>query len=49
MFRALPAGGTPRRLETLAGLLSGRGHSDDRIEKILGTNLVRLFNETWKS
>jgi len=40
---------TPRRLETLAGLLSGRGHSDDRIEKILGTNLVRLFNETWKS
>jgi membrane dipeptidase len=40
---------TPRRLETLAGMLSGRGHSDARIEKILGANLVRLFGDTWKS
>jgi membrane dipeptidase len=39
---------TPRRLETLAGMLSGRGHSDARIEKILGANLVRLFGDTWK-
>ena len=38
---------TPRRLETLADMLSGRGHSDARIEKILGKNLVRVFSETW--
>jgi len=40
---------TPRRLETLAGMLSGRGHSDARIEKILGANLVRVFSDTWKA
>jgi membrane dipeptidase len=39
---------SPRRLETLAGMLSGRGHSDARIEKILGANLLRLFSDTWK-
>jgi membrane dipeptidase len=38
---------TPRRFETLAGMLSGRGHSDARIEKILGANLVRVISETW--
>lgn len=36
---------TPRRLETLAHLLSMRGHSDARIEKILGGNWARLFRE----
>ena len=40
---------SPRRLETLADMLSGRGHSDARIEKILGGNLVRLFGDTWKA
>ena len=39
---------TPRRLETLAEMLSSRGHGDARIEKILGKNLVRVFSETWK-
>jgi membrane dipeptidase len=39
---------TPRRLETLADMLSGRGHSDARIEKILGANLLRVFTDTWK-
>ncbi len=39
---------TPRRLETLADMLSARGHSDARIEKILGANLVRVFADTWK-
>ena len=39
---------TPRRLETLADMLSARGHSDARIEKILGANLARVFAETWK-
>ncbi len=40
---------SPRRFETLAGMLSSRGHSDARIEKILGANLVRVFGETWKA
>jgi membrane dipeptidase len=40
---------TPRRLETLADMLSTRGHTDARIEKILGANLVRVFTDTWKS
>ena len=39
---------TPRRFETLADMLSARGHHDARIEKILGTNLVRVFSETWR-
>ncbi len=39
---------TPRRFETLAGLLLARGHSETRIEKILGANLLRLFKDTWE-
>jgi len=38
---------TPRRFETLAGLLSRRGHATARIEKILGGNFARLFAEVW--
>ena len=38
---------TPRRLETLAGMLSQRGHSAARIEKVLGRNLVRVFKDAW--
>lgn len=38
---------SPRRFETLAGMLSGRGHSDARIEKILGANLMRVFGDAW--
>jgi membrane dipeptidase len=39
---------TSRRLETLAELLLARGHSESRVEKILGANLLRLFGDTWK-
>lgn len=39
---------TPRRFETLADMLSKRGHSDARLEKILGANLMRVFGDTWK-
>lgn len=39
---------TPRRFEQLATLLSARGHSDARIEKILGANLRRVFAATWR-
>jgi membrane dipeptidase len=38
---------TPRRFETLALLLSKRGHKDARLEKILGGNFARVFSETW--
>jgi membrane dipeptidase len=38
---------TPRRFETLAGLLLDRGHSEQRVKKIMGANLVRLFKESW--
>ncbi len=39
----------PRRLEKLAGLLLARGHSTRRVEKILGGNFSRLFEEAWRS
>lgn len=32
---------------TLADLLSRRGHSDSRIEKILGTNFLRVADSVW--
>lgn len=35
----------PTRFEKIASLLSSRGHSDTRIEKILGGNFARLFRE----
>jgi membrane dipeptidase len=38
---------TPRRFETLADLLLGRGHAEARVEKILGGNLLRVFGEAW--
>lgn len=40
---------TPRRFETLAAMLADRGHSDARIEKILGRNLMRVFGDAWKA
>jgi len=39
---------TPRRLETLSGLLLARGHSEALVEKVLGGNLLRLFADTWR-
>jgi len=38
---------TPCRFETLAGLMQDRGHSEGRIEKLLGANLLRVFSDTW--
>ena len=38
---------TPERFETLAGMLLARGHSETRVQKILGANLLRLFGEIW--
>ncbi len=36
-----------RRFEMLAGMLSSRGHSDARIEKVLGGNFARVMREVW--
>lgn len=40
---------TPRRLETLADRLLARGHGSARVEKILGSNLVRVLQAAWKA
>ncbi len=37
----------PRRLETIADMLAARGHPSRAIEKVLGANFVRLFDEVW--
>ncbi len=46
-FLFAPELNTPRRLETLGGLLLARGHSEARVAKILGGNFARLFGEVW--
>jgi membrane dipeptidase len=38
---------SPRRLETLAEKLLARGHGEQRVQKLLGGNLVRVFGEAW--
>ncbi len=40
---------TPRRFETLSHLLLDLGHSEARVKKIMGANLLRLFSETWNT
>jgi len=37
----------PAQFEKLAMLLSARGHSSSRIDKILSGNFMRLFGEVW--
>ncbi|MEX2465588.1 MAG: membrane dipeptidase [Gemmatimonadota bacterium] len=37
----------PRRMESIAQALADRGHRDRVIEKILGANWLRLFEEVW--
>jgi membrane dipeptidase len=38
---------TPRRLEMIADQLLSRGHSQARVEKIIGGNWMRLFGDVW--
>jgi membrane dipeptidase len=40
---------TPRRLALLAAMLSARGHSDERLGKLLGANWLRLYRDTWRA
>ncbi|MEQ9569600.1 MAG: membrane dipeptidase, partial [Longimicrobiales bacterium] len=47
VYTFIPDLNDARRLDLLADALSARGHSDDRIEKLLGANFERLFGEVW--
>lgn len=47
VYLYIPDLNTPRRFETLAGMLSARGHSDAVIGKILGGNFARVMGEVW--
>ena len=38
---------TPRRMEVIADKLLARGHSEGRVEKIIGANFARLMSEVW--
>ena len=40
---------THRRMDLIADGLAERGHSDARIEKVIGGNWVRLFGEVWRA
>ena len=48
VFNLVPEYNDPLRFFNLANDLSARGWSDARIEKILGGNFARLFQEVWK-
>jgi membrane dipeptidase len=49
VYTFLPDLNGPRKLETVAGLLLARGHSESRVTKILGGNFSRLFREVWRA
>ncbi|HEX3530166.1 MAG TPA: membrane dipeptidase [Thermoanaerobaculia bacterium] len=47
VYPFVPDLNTPKRFELIAWHLSRRGHSAERIGKILGGNFARLFHEVW--
>jgi len=49
VYTFLPDLNGPRKLETFAGQLIARGHSESRVTKILGGNFARLFREVWRA
>jgi membrane dipeptidase len=49
LYSFIPDLNVANRFEVLAALLSARGHSDARIEKILGGNFARVMREVWDS
>ena len=38
----------PRKMEKVADALLARGHSERRVEKIIGLNFMRLFGDVWR-
>jgi membrane dipeptidase len=49
LYSFIPDLNVANRFEVLAALLSARGHSDARIEKILGGNFARVMRQVWGS
>lgn len=49
LYTFIPDLNVANRFEVLAARLSARGHSDARIEKILGGNFARVMREVWGS
>lgn len=47
LYYFIPDLNAPNRFDILAAKLSERGHSDARIEKILGANFARVFADVW--
>jgi membrane dipeptidase len=47
LYTFIPDLNSADRFDTLAAMLSARGHSDARIGKILGGNFARVFREVW--
>jgi membrane dipeptidase len=47
LYMFIPDLNVANRFEVLAHLLAKRGHTDTRIEKILGGNFARVFAEAW--
>ena len=47
LYTFIPDLNTADRFDTLAAMLSARGHSDARIAKILGGNFARVMAEVW--
>lgn len=37
----------PDQFRKLAGMLRARGHSTERVERILGLNALRVMREVW--
>jgi membrane dipeptidase len=48
VFNFIAEYNSPNRFETIALDLLKRGHSESRVEKIVGGNFARLFAEVWK-
>jgi membrane dipeptidase len=49
LYTFIPDLNVANRLDVLAARLSARGHSDARIEKVLGGNFARVMREVWGS
>lgn len=49
LYTFIPDLNVANRFEVLAARLSARGHSDTRIQKILGGNFARVMREVWGS
>ncbi|HEY6940683.1 dipeptidase [Dokdonella sp.] len=47
LYMFIPDLNVADRFDVLAAMLSARGHSDARIEKILGANFARVLGDVW--